>query len=121
MVSNNKQLISLPRYIACYSLFFIFLAIVYMTLFVIWGQTIYNLVLLSGSRPEARTLWRFLSVLVLGIGSFLVVMGGEPYLRNGMQQGLLLKRFLRLAAIFIVIGAIGMGVNTLIINNLTIP
>lgn len=121
MVSNNKELISLPRYIACYSLFFLFLAIVYMALFVIWGQTIYNLVLLSNTRPEARTLWRFLSVLVLGISSFLIVMGGEPYLRQGMQRGLLLKRFFRLAVIFILIGALGLGLNTIIINSLTLP
>lgn len=116
MVSDNKDFTSLPRYIACYALFFLFLALVYLSLFVVWGQTFYNMILLYSSRPEARTLWQFLRILVLGFSSFLIVMGGEPYLRNGMQRGLLLKRFLRLAIIFIVVAALGMGLNSLVIQ-----
>jgi|GEM_PF-1628689 hypothetical protein len=116
MVSDNNELITLPRYVACYALFAVFLALVYLSLFVVWGQTLYNIILLYSSRPEARTLWQFLRVLVLGFSSFLIVMMGEPYLRNGMQRGLLLKRFLRLAIIFVVIAALGIGLNTMVLQ-----
>lgn len=54
------------------------------------------------------------SGIAVGIGLFVMVVAGEPYLRNGVESGLLVRRFARLSLPLLALGAVGVAVAELL-------
>jgi magnesium-transporting ATPase (P-type) len=110
--SNGQRIVpSLRSYLICYLLYAALIALVVVVTFVIWRRAILNTTLAINGRHEANTIIYFASMVLMGLVSFIVVMTGEPYLRNGLARGLLLRRFARLALPFVVAGIIGLLLN----------
>jgi hypothetical protein len=48
------------------------------------------------------------SLIVIGLGLFMLVIAAEPYLRNGVKRGQLMSRFARVALPIAATGLLGM-------------
>jgi hypothetical protein len=48
------------------------------------------------------------SLIVIGISLFMLVIAAEPYLRNGVKRGQLMRRFVRAALPVITAGMLGL-------------
>jgi hypothetical protein len=82
-------------YLLCYLLFAVLLALCYFT-FVAWQQAITLVVGVVLDRSEGTQAVLGLGAVFVGMALFGFVMGAEPYLRGGVERGLLRARFLRL-------------------------
>src|SRR5262245_57216267 len=85
-------------YLACYTLYVLLIVGGAATLFVVLRPALLVLidVLLGNSR--ANRIVYLGTITLLGLGLFIIVMAGEPYLRTGLARHQLLRRFIRLAA-----------------------
>jgi hypothetical protein len=98
-----------PQKVAYYALYILTAALTLIVGLVIWRQT---LLLLAFGLPVSEEIARFLYILVMGflsIGMLAGVLMSEPYLRAGMEQGILLRRFLTITlwlAVFAVVGVV---------------
>lgn len=98
----------LPRYVACYALYLTLLPLSY-GVFVVWSQTILLALGVTVEEAQARPFYLGVGLLAVVIGLFFLVLGAEPYLRNGVARKQLRTRFLRLAVpllVAMVVGAI---------------
>jgi hypothetical protein len=66
----------------------------------------------SESTPALLGIW----IILLGFGFFGLVMVAEPYLRGGVRNGQLLRRFARLAIGLAAVLALGIAVQQVIIH-----
>ncbi len=96
------------RYLACYTLFALLLALGYLVVFVLWPATIIAMLAMLNWHRDTNDLVYLLSMLILGTGLFILVMAAEPYLRNGIRRRQLLKRFVRLAVPVGITGLLGL-------------
>ena len=95
-------------YLSCYALFALLLVIGYFAVFVIWRGTVVLLIeAFIGPNRIHRSLY-MLSMLFLGLGLFILILGAEHYLRAGLLKGLVLNRFLRLAVPLALFGVLGL-------------
>lgn len=88
-------------YLLCYGLYLLLLALAVLALF-IWRSTILALIGALMGRGAANSLIYFGSLTLMGFLLFLLIIGGEPYLRGGVEQRQLLRRFIRLAVPLVV-------------------
>lgn len=82
-------------YAVCYGLFGVLLALCYFT-FVAWQQAITLVVGVVLDRSEGVQAVLGLGAVFVGMGLFVFVMSAEPYLRRGVERGILRSRFVRL-------------------------
>ena len=100
-------------YVICYVLYALTLVLSY-GVFVIWSQTILlGLGAFVDGPQVVPALWGA-GVLLLGISAFLLVLVAEPYLRDGVQKGQLVGRFLRLAGPLVAMILVGVIAQELI-------
>jgi hypothetical protein len=69
-------------------------------------------------RSQANRLIYLASMTLLGLGLFILVMGAEPYLRNGVERDQLRRRFFRLAWPLLIAGAVGLLVRAAVLFGL---
>lgn len=112
---------TLRSYLLCYLSYAALIALVVIVTFVIWRRTVLNLLLAINTRPEANTLLYFVSMVLMGLVGFIVVITAEPYLRTGLERGLLWRRLMRLAIPFVVAGLIGIIVNLWALSTIAPP
>lgn len=94
-------------YVICYGLYALLLALD-MTVLLIWRVTILVLIAtLIGPGPANSSVYDF-SLIMLGLVLFGLIIAAEPYLRNGVKQGLLLYRFACLAIPLGLFGLLGL-------------
>lgn len=94
-------------YLVCYVLFAALLVLCYVT-FVAWQQAITLVVGVVLDRSEGVQAAIGLGAVFVGMALFLFVMGAEPYLRGGVERGLVRRRFVRL--LLPLLGALLLGV-----------
>lgn len=93
-------------YVACYSLYALLLVGSIITL-LIWRVTILLMIgTWIGLSPANGSIYAF-SMIVIGLGLFMLVIGAEPYLRNGVKRGQLMHRFVRVALPVIIASMLG--------------
>ena len=64
---------------------------------VLWPDTILALIGVTlGATPANRAIF-MISLILMGLGSLIVALAAETYLREGVRRGQLVERFLRLA------------------------
>jgi len=74
----------------------------------IWRTTILHLIArLIGLNPVNASIYA-VSMIVLGLGLFVLVIAAEPYLRTGVKRGQLVSRFARLALPLLAAGLLGL-------------
>jgi multisubunit Na+/H+ antiporter MnhB subunit len=74
----------------------------------IWRVTILLMIItLIGSSPANGSIYA-VSLIAIGIGLFMLVIGAEPYLRNGVKRGQLMRRFVRVALPVVAVGMLGL-------------
>ncbi len=103
------------EYVFCYALFAIVLVLAYYV-FMIWQHTILVLgAMILGDGIEAL-FWTKLAygagTITLGLALMCVLMYAEPYLRDSLYRGELLKRFARFAVPMAAICVAGVAVQT---------
>ncbi|MDQ3854890.1 MAG: hypothetical protein M3281_00675, partial [Chloroflexota bacterium] len=99
-------------YGACYLLWILLIVLGYVVVWVIWRSAAMSLLvgLIDETDIDQRSVGNFvylLSIVLMAAGLFVLVMGAEPYLRDGVRKGLLLRRFTRLAAPLGGLGVLG--------------
>jgi hypothetical protein len=83
-------------YLLCYALLAVLFALTIALIFA-WSQALVALIsVLIGRSFANRAIYQVSLVLVV-LALFIVFMGAEPYLRNGVQKGVLVRRFSRVA------------------------
>ena len=98
MFTTNTGLRS-PRpldYLACYSLYGLLLVCSVVTL-LIWRVTILLMIATWIGVSSVNGSIYAVSMIVIGLGLFMLVIAAEPYLRNGVKRGQLMHRFVRVA------------------------
>ena len=94
-------------YVACYGLYALLLVGSVVTL-LIWRTTILLLISgLIGLSPVNGSIYA-ISMIVIGLGLFMLVIAAEPYLRNGVKRGQLMRRFARVALPVLAGGLLGL-------------
>ena len=99
-------------YLACYSLYALLLAGSVVTL-LIWRVTILLMIATWIGVSSVNGSIYAVSMIVIGLGLFMLVIAAEPYLRNGVKRGQLLRRFVRVALPVAATGLLGMLVGML--------
>jgi hypothetical protein len=95
------------KYVACYSLYGLLLIGSIVTL-LIWRVVILLLIAtMIGLSPANGSIYA-VSLIVIGIGLFMLMIAVEPYLRNGVKRGQLMRRFVRVALPVITLGMLGL-------------
>lgn len=120
-LSSQQRQLTRRTYAFCYTLYAALIALVVLVAFVIWRPTIRNLALAINGPHQANSLIYFVGVLFLGMAGFMLVIAGEPYLRNGLQRGLLMRRFWRLAIPLLIAGAVGIAINLWALDRIDHP
>ena len=94
-------------YLACYSLYVLLFVGSVVTL-LIWRVTILVMITtLIGLSPVNGSIYA-VSMIVIGLGLFMLVIAAEPYLRNGVKRGQLMHRFVRVALPVAAAGLLGL-------------
>jgi hypothetical protein len=89
------------RYILCYALFFLIL-LLGVAVFFDWTQNLRALLAAADLRWELNRLLYMVGMGFIGFSMFILVAAAEPYLRGGVEQQDLARRFLQL---MLVVGA----------------
>ncbi len=97
----------LLRFLACYLLYTLLLALAVVAVFVIWPTTMITVLAVFNAGSRWNHFLYLVSMLLLGTSLFILVMAAEPYLRNGIQRRQLLRRFARLVVPVGIIGLLG--------------
>ena len=104
------------RYAGCYLLWLSIFLLGYVVVAIIWQSALSTLMVALIDETDVDQRYRGGAIYLFGgslmlFGLFLLVMAGEPYLRDGVQKGLLLRRFLRLAVPLAALGVVGLVVR----------
>ena len=95
-------------YLLCYALYALLIICGVVVVFVIWRNAIVAMIAAFMGRSEANRIVYLGSMLLLGLGLFILVMAAEPYLRHGVERRQLLRRFGRLALPLLIAGGLGL-------------
>ena len=93
-------------YLACYSLYGLLLVCSVVTL-LIWRVTILLMIATRIGVSSVNGSIYTVSMIVIGLSLFMLVIAAEPYLRNGVKRGQLMRRFARVALPVAVAGLLG--------------
>jgi hypothetical protein len=93
-------------YLACYSLYALLLVGSVVTL-LIWRVTILLMIATWIGVSSVNGSIYAVSMIVIGLGLFMLVIAAEPYLRNGVKRGQLMRRFVRVALPVAAAGLLG--------------
>ena len=103
------------RYLQAYGLW-ASLIVIGMAVIFIWRETFLVLIgLIVGRQGANRAIFQG-SIVILGFIIFLTVMGGESYLRGGVERNTLRRRFMRLAVPLVILGVVGLTIYLVIIT-----
>ena len=108
MLTTNTRLHSPTPldYLACYSLYGLLLVCSVVTL-LIWRVTILLMIATWIGVSSVNGSIYAVSLIVIGLGLFMLVIAAEPYLRNGVKRGQLMRRFVRVALPVAAAGLLG--------------
>jgi hypothetical protein len=109
MLTTNTGLRSskVLSYVACYSLYALLIVLSVVTL-LIWRVTILLMIsTLIGLSSVNGSIYA-VSMIVIGMGLFMLVIAAEPYLRNGVKRGQLVHRFVRVVLPVLAVGLLGL-------------
>jgi hypothetical protein len=108
LLTTNPGLRSpkLLAYLACYSLYVLLLVCSVVTL-LIWRVTILLMIATWIGASSVNGSIYAISMIVIGLGLFMLVIAAEPYLRNGVKRGQLMRRFVRVALPVAAAGLLG--------------
>ena len=112
MLTTNATVRS-PRlvdYVVCYGLYALLLAGSVVTL-LIWRVTILLMIATWIGQSSVNASIYAVSMIMIGLGLFMLVIAAEPYLRNGVKRGLLMHRFMRVALPVVAAGLLGLLVG----------
>jgi hypothetical protein len=101
-------------YVACYALYATLIALGIVDIVLIWRRTVLALLEAFTPHSTANRLIYLASMGLLGLAVFILIMGAEPYLRNGVRRHELVRRFLRLAVPLVIVGAVGILLMALV-------
>lgn len=101
-------------YVACYAFYAVVLVLCYVV-FLIWKEVATLLLSAVSHNNFSNTAFYGLVVVLLGMVLFIVAMGAEPYMRNGVAKQRLLPRFATIAGWLVGAIALGLAVQELII------
>ena len=93
-------------YLVCYSLYILLLVGSVVTL-LIWRVTILLMIATWIGVSSVNGSIYAVSMIVIGLGLFMLVIAAEPYLRNGVKHGQLMRRFVRVALPVAAAGLLG--------------
>ncbi len=101
-------------YTACYLLWLLLIALGYLVIWIIWRTALLALLaaFLDETDVDQRMVGSFVYLLsgaLMLTGLFVMIMAGEPYLRNGVRKWQLGRRFARLAVPLVILGLLGLG------------
>lgn len=105
---------TLRRYLACYALYIGLIIPATLAVFLIWRSAILVMLAAFLPRSQVNQLIYLASMLLLGLGAFILVMAAEPYLRNGVERQQLMRRFRKLAVPLVIAAALGLLVLTML-------
>ncbi len=94
-------------YLACYSLYVLLLVGSVVTLW-IWRVTILLMIATWIGVSSVNGSIYAVSMIVIGLGLFMFVIAAEPYLRNGVKRGQLMRRYVRVALPVVAVGMLGL-------------
>ena len=95
-------------YLACYALYIVLIVGGAATLFLVLRPALLALIDALLGQSRANRIVYLGTITLLGLGLFVLVMAGEPYLRKGVERGQLLRRFIRLAAPVVIAAVLGL-------------
>jgi thiosulfate reductase cytochrome b subunit len=101
-------------YLACYALYALLIAGGIAILFLVVRPAVLALISALLGSSQANRIVYLASITLLGLGLFILVMAAEPYLRNGVERRQLLRRFIRIAAPVVIVGALGLLVLAIV-------
>ena len=101
-------------YLACYALYIGLIIPGTVAVFLIWRNAILVMIAAFLGRSQANQFIYLASMALLGLGGFILVMAAEPYLRTGVQQQQLLRRFRKLAVPLVIAAALALLVLTIL-------
>ena len=104
---------TLRSYLACYALY-IALIIGTIVVFLIWRNAILAMLEAFIGRSQTNRLIYLISMVLLGLGGFILVIAAEQYLRSGMAQQQLMRRFGKLAIPLVIAGVLALLVLTIL-------
>ena len=103
------------HYVVCYLLFILLIVIGTVSVLEIWRVAILEFLSTFMRGNFATPAILEFTIVLMMLGLFLLVLIAEPYLRQGVQRGLLLRRWLRLAVPLAAFGIIGLLLRALIL------
>lgn len=101
-------------YVACYAFYAVLLVLCYIV-FLIWKEVATLLLSAVSHNNFSNTAFYGLVVVLLGLVLFIVALGAEPYMRNGVARQKLLPRFATIAGWLVGAIALGLALQELII------
>lgn len=105
---------TLRGYLACYALYIGLIIPGTVAVFLIWRNAILALLAAFMSRSQANQLIYLASMVLLGLGAFILVMAAGPYLHSGVERRQLMRRFRKLVIPLVIAGALAMLVLTIV-------
>ena len=105
---------TLRGYLACYALYIGLIIPGTILVFLLWRRAILAMLATFMPRSQANDLIYLASMVLLGLGAFILVIAAESYLRNGMKRRQLMRRFWKLAIPLVIAGALAALVLTVI-------
>ena len=105
---------TLRGYLACYALYIGLLIPGTIVVLLIWRNAILALLEAFMGRSPANRLIYLASMVLLGLGAFILVIAAESYLRNGVAQRQLMRRFRKLAIPLVIAGVLALLVLTIL-------
>ena len=109
------------EYLVCYTLFAALVLLAAVEVFVIWRLAILAAIAAFIGPSAVNSAIYMFSMVVLGLGAFVLLMAAEPYLRHGMIRGQLWQRFTRFAAPLVIAGLVGLLLEMWLITMIARP
>jgi len=105
---------TLRGYLACYALYIVLIIPGTIAVLLLWRSAILVMLAAFLGRSQANRLIYLTSMLLLGLGAFILVMAAGPYLRTGLRRRQLMRRFRKLAIPLAAAAALALLVLTIL-------
>ena len=102
-------------YVLCYSLWVVLL-VLSLAVIAIWRITVVDLLAVVIDDSFANRALYQLTMLFLGIGAFVLVIGAEAYLRTGVPRRQVWRRFARLAVPLAIAAVLGLLLQVILLQ-----
>ncbi len=112
--TESKKWPILRGYLICYALYILLIIPGTVAVFLLWRNAILVLLAVFMKGNQANQLIYLASMALLGLGAFILVMAAGPYLHNGTEKQLLLRRFQKLALPLVFAAVLALLVLTII-------